>query len=112
MNLFCISKGERGRKISEGPPGKMVRCSSSVHSRNVRGRHKSIPHFMHGPTSCSPPNSNLTTMDPIEAALEDLRSQKVPNYTQTAKKYGCDRSTLSRCHRGVTSSKENGHYSQ
>jgi hypothetical protein len=41
-------------------------------------------------------------MDPIEAAPEDLRSQRMPNYTQTAKMYGCDRSTLFWRHRGVT----------
>src|SRR6266581_2527684 len=41
-------------------------------------------------------------MTPINAALEDLKSQKCPNYTQAAKKFGCDRSTLSRRYRGVT----------
>src|SRR4051812_14299518 len=44
-------------------------------------------------------------MDGIEAALESLKSLKLgesPNYTVIAKKYGCDRSTLSRRHRGVT----------
>ena len=43
-------------------------------------------------------------MDPLEAALESLKSLKLgesPNYTQVAKKYGCERSTLSRRHRGV-----------
>ena len=43
-------------------------------------------------------------MDPLEAALESLKLLKLgesPNYTQVAKKYGCERSTLSRRHRGV-----------
>ena len=44
-------------------------------------------------------------MDSIEAALADLALQEAPNYGATAKKYGCDRSTLSRRHRGVTGSK-------
>ena len=43
-------------------------------------------------------------MDPLRAALQSLKSLKLgesPNYTQVAKKYGCERSTLSRRHRGV-----------
>jgi len=43
-------------------------------------------------------------MDPIEAALESLKSLKLgekPNYTAIAKKYGVGRSTLSRRHRGL-----------
>ncbi|EKG09101.1 hypothetical protein MPH_13915 [Macrophomina phaseolina MS6] len=43
-------------------------------------------------------------MDPIEAALDDLKSQDPPNYKATAKKFGCCRTTLSRRHRGVTAS--------
>jgi hypothetical protein len=46
-------------------------------------------------------------MAPIDEALEALKSLKIgesPNYTDYAKKYGCDRSTLSRRHRGVTRS--------
>ena len=46
-------------------------------------------------------------MDPIEAALESLESLKPgesPNYTAVAKKYGVQRSTLSRRHRRVTRS--------
>jgi hypothetical protein len=41
-------------------------------------------------------------MESIEAALNDLKSQEYPNYAATAKKYGVNRSTLSRRHRGVT----------
>jgi len=40
----------------------------------------------------------------MDAALEALKSLKPgekPNYSQTVKKYGVDRSTLSRHHRGV-----------
>ena len=35
-------------------------------------------------------------MDSIEAALADLRLLNKPNFTATAKKHGCDRTTLSR----------------
>ena len=41
-------------------------------------------------------------MDSIEAALAALKLQKTPNYTATAKKFGIDRTTLSRRHRGIT----------
>jgi len=41
-------------------------------------------------------------MDPIEAALAALKSQNIPNYTATAKKFGVNRTTLSRRHRGIT----------
>ncbi|KAF2462533.1 uncharacterized protein BDR25DRAFT_363948 [Lindgomyces ingoldianus] len=45
-----------------------------------------------------------TNMDPIEAALasfELLKLGEKPNYSATAKKFGCCRSTLSKRHRGV-----------
>ena len=44
-------------------------------------------------------------MDPIDAAFAALKSQKSPNYTATAKKFGVDRTTLSRRHRGITAAK-------
>ena len=44
-------------------------------------------------------------IDPIEVALAALKSQKTPNYTATAKKFGIDRITLSRRHRGITAAK-------
>lgn len=47
-------------------------------------------------------------MESIEAALADLKLQDPPNYTATAKKFGVDRTTLSRRHRGVTMKK--GHH--
>ncbi|KAF2174653.1 hypothetical protein K469DRAFT_773422 [Zopfia rhizophila CBS 207.26] len=43
-------------------------------------------------------------MNPLEAALASLESLKpgeTPNYTRTAKEFGCNRSTLSKRHRGV-----------
>lgn len=45
-------------------------------------------------------------MGAIEDAIDDLNSQAKPNITATAKKYGCNRSTLSKRYRGVTGSKE------
>ena len=41
-------------------------------------------------------------MASIEAALADLALQDSPNYTQTAKKFNVNRSTLLRRYRGVT----------
>jgi len=40
----------------------------------------------------------------IEAALADLALQDSPNYTATAKKFNINRTTLSRRHRGITTS--------
>lgn len=51
-------------------------------------------------------------MDSIEAALAALDLQLKPNYTQTAKEYGVDRSTLSRRHRNITGTKADGYDSQ
>jgi len=48
-------------------------------------------------------------MDSIEAALAVLDLQSKPNYTQTAKEYGVDRSTLSRRHRNITGTKADGY---
>ena len=44
--------------------------------------------------------------DRIELTVADLESQESLNYTQTAKKWDIDRSTLSRRHRGITGSKQ------
>ena len=44
-------------------------------------------------------------MSPIEEALEELKSQEHPHYTDTAKAFGVDRTTLSRRHRGLTASR-------
>jgi hypothetical protein len=51
-------------------------------------------------------------MDSIEAALAALNLQSKPNYTQTAKEYGVDQSTLSRRHRNITGSKADGYNNQ
>ena len=49
------------------------------------------------------------TMDPIDAALTALSLQLKPNYTQTAKEYRVERSTLSRRHRNITGLKADGY---
>jgi hypothetical protein len=54
-------------------------------------------------------------MAPIDLALEYLQSldpEEKINYTQIAKKFGVDRSTLSRRYRQVTGSKEDQYYAQ
>ncbi len=45
----------------------------------------------------------LINMSSIEDALEALKSQKSPNNTATAGLFGVDRTTLSRRHRGISS---------
>jgi len=45
-------------------------------------------------------------MDPIDAALAALELQDPPNYTQTAKEFNVNRSTLSRRHRRITRARE------
>ena len=47
-------------------------------------------------------------MSAIELAINDLKSQKAPNITATAKKYEVNRCTLSRRFRGKTGSKADG----
>ncbi len=49
-------------------------------------------------------NSTATT-SPMDLALEDLDTQKQPNYSATARKYGVNRTTLSKRHWGKTTSK-------
>jgi len=44
-------------------------------------------------------------MDSIDAALAALDLQETPNYTVTAKKFGINRTTLSRRHRGITAAR-------
>ena len=43
-------------------------------------------------------------MQAIDKALKDLASQESPNYGATARKYGIDRTTLSRWYRGLARS--------
>lgn len=45
----------------------------------------------------------------IKLALDDLKSQKSPNYAATAKKYNVDRRTLSRRHQGICMSNHDAH---
>ena len=54
---------------------------------------------------CSKMN-NLSHNDRIELAITDRDSQIHPNYKATAEKWKIDRSTLSRRHRGVTTTRE------
>jgi DDE superfamily endonuclease/Tc5 transposase DNA-binding domain len=44
-------------------------------------------------------------MDQIELALKALTLEKAPNYAKTAREFGIDRSTLSRRHREITTSR-------
>ena len=46
----------------------------------------------------------LTTIQAIDKALKDLASQESPNYSATVRKYGIDRTTLLRRHRGLVRS--------
>jgi hypothetical protein len=41
-------------------------------------------------------------MAAIDKALADLDLQEHPNYSETVKKYGVNRTTLSRRHKGIT----------
>jgi transposase-like protein len=43
----------------------------------------------------------MALIDDALASLESLDPGELINYTQVAKKYGCDQNTLSRRHRGV-----------
>ncbi|KAF2176625.1 hypothetical protein K469DRAFT_399391 [Zopfia rhizophila CBS 207.26] len=54
-------------------------------------------------------------MSPLELALDELKSLEPGekfNFTATANKYGCDRSTLSKRFRGVQRSREEKHENQ
>ena len=46
-------------------------------------------------------------MKSIDKALASIYGQKDVNYTAITDEFGCDRSTLSRRHRGVITSREN-----
>jgi hypothetical protein len=64
---------------------------------------------MHTPLSAIHHFSNhdiSINMAPIDDALAALETQEHPNYKDTAKKFGVDRSRLSRRHRGITTSRE------
>ena len=51
-------------------------------------------------------------MDSIEAALANLALQESPNYAETARKFNVNRCTLSRRHRGITTSVKEGRQSR
>ena len=60
---------------------------------------------MHTPPKTNLPSSNndiMSNADRIAAALADLESQVVPNYSATAKKHGVVRTTLMRRYTGKT----------
>ncbi|OCK99977.1 uncharacterized protein K441DRAFT_535739 [Cenococcum geophilum 1.58] len=51
-------------------------------------------------------------MGSIEEAIADLKSQEHLNITATAKKHGCNRSTLLKRYNGIYSSRQVGYNSQ
>lgn len=51
-------------------------------------------------------------MEPIDFALDELKSQKKPLYRATARKYGCDHQTLRRRHLGIQLPKAEYHETQ
>ncbi len=116
---MIVGKGER-RGGSGGSVG--YKCENEV---NVSVTEKKNPrrfchencnvdhHVMHTPTSCTPNRISTCQLQPtisnimshkdrIEAALADLESQEVPNYSMTAKKHGVVRTTLMRRFTGKT----------
>ena len=54
----------------------------------------------------------MTDLDDALADLGPLKPGDKPNYAKTAKKFGVDRTTLSRRHRGVTSDRKDGYAQQ
>jgi transposase len=59
-----------------------------------------------GKIAATSDTNNSTTMDPIAMAIIWLDSQSEPNYTEAAKKFGVNRTTVSRRHRGITTSRK------
>ena len=59
-----------------------------------------LPHFFQRHNS-----TNILAMEPIEAALEHLKLTESFTYAAVADKYGVDRTTLSRRHRGLQTSR-------
>ena len=49
--------------------------------------------------------NNSTTKSAIELALDNLKLQKKPNYSATAKKFEVEHTTLARCFKGKTVSR-------
>jgi hypothetical protein len=66
-------------------------------------------HLMHAFSKIQPPHSIMDDIphnDRIELAIADLETQKYLNYAATARKYKVERTTLSRRHKDIISSKE------
>jgi hypothetical protein len=59
-----------------------------------------------GKIAATSDTNNSTTMDTIAIAIIWLDGQSEPNYTEAAKKFGVNRTTLSRRHRGITTSRK------
>jgi hypothetical protein len=103
--LFCFSP------IENGLLGFV--CVTDVHATHYRVRardaRRRVP-VMHAglkPPQTSTPH-NSATMSPIEAALAEVKARKPGQdlcYTTIAAKYDVNRSTLSRRHRAVTTSR-------
>ena len=55
---------------------------------------------------------NSTKMGSIKEVIADLKLQKHPNITATAKKHGCNQSMLSKCYNRIYSSRQAGYNSQ
>ena len=49
--------------------------------------------------------NNSTTASAIELALDDLKSQKKPNYSAKARKFGVEHTTLAKRFQGKTVSR-------
>jgi hypothetical protein len=64
------------------------------------------------PTSTSYKSINMAPIDLALEYLHSLNPEEKINYTQIAKKFGVDRSTLSRRYRQVNGSKEDKYYAQ
>jgi hypothetical protein len=65
-------------------------------------------HMMHAFSKIQPPYSNMDDIphnNRIELAITDLESQECLNYAAAARKWNIERTTLSRRHKGVISSK-------
>ena len=69
----------------------------------VRATLRTVPPLAHQNTKISKFSNyqNSTKMGSIEEAIADLKSQEHPNITATAKKHGCNRSTLSKRYRSA-----------
>jgi Tc5 transposase DNA-binding domain len=83
-------------------------------SVGVRATLRTVPPLAHQNTKISKSSNyhNSTKMGSIEEAIADLKSQEHPNITATAKKHGCNRTTLSKRYNGIQGSRQAGYNSQ